>query len=66
MKSERDFLHDISTPVATALFILDSMLDSPDQIALDRLEKLKSKLAEMGDLIARRREQLKSEQAKGK
>jgi hypothetical protein len=46
---ERKFLHDISSPVSTGLFLIDSIIDSL---------KLNSALQKMKDLIKSRRDLL--------
>lgn len=60
MKTEREFLHDISTPISTALFIMESLIESLDQNRAHEGEKLQKKLLEIRDLIERRRSELKS------
>ncbi|HEX4925130.1 MAG TPA: hypothetical protein VFV50_13640 [Bdellovibrionales bacterium] len=61
MKSEREFLHDVSTPVATALFIADSLAESLAAADAAQAKKLLAKLLEIRDLIERRRNQIKSD-----
>ncbi len=60
MKTEREFLHDISTPVATALFLIDSLLDNSSEVQDDKLKKLQIKLEEIKVHIESRRNDLKT------
>ncbi len=60
MKSERDFLHDLSTPLATALFLIETLTDQNGDVDNAQVEKLKKKLMDMRFLIENRRDETKN------
>ena len=71
MKSaERKFLHDIATPLATAIFILDTLKEDllasngKDSPLIQMTEELEKALNKTRDLLAERREILISQENK--
>ena len=70
IKEERKFLHDISSPVGTALFILDSILDPNQRVVMNPgdLKQLKNayeSLLKTKDMIQERRRILIEKQDQG-
>ncbi len=62
MRTEREFLHDISTPMSTVLFILDSLLDDAQGSQKEKLERLQIKINDLKEAIESRRDEIKSNQ----
>lgn len=63
MRTEREFLHDISSPLSTLLFIVDSLIDDAPADQNEKLQKLQTKLNEIRVLIEARRNEIKSSQS---
>jgi hypothetical protein len=59
MRPERDFLHDISTPIATVLFLLDTILPEDEAEKNQSFQKLKKKISEIQKLVEDRRREVK-------
>lgn len=66
-KGEKDFIHDLSTPLGTAILVLDSLLEGMKEnpsIELQDVERLKtvySMLDRLKNLVHSRRETLMNE-----
>ncbi len=60
---ERKFLHDISNPLTTALFLLDTMIDSNGENpapGMERLVKVRMALRRSQEMVHARREELQA------
>ena len=58
---ERKFLHDLSNPLTTALFLLDAMLESNREntpVGMEKLFKVQKALKNCQELVHARRESL--------
>lgn len=68
---ERKFLHDISSPVGTAIFVLDMVMDdlqstSPESPSLPRIQQAYALLEQIKSSIEGRRKEILSEAASEK
>jgi hypothetical protein len=62
MRTEREFLHDVSSPISTMLFMIDSIMDDATEAQNEKLAKLQNKINELRKLIEERRNEIKSNQ----
>jgi hypothetical protein len=60
VKTEREFLHDISTPLATALFLIETFLEANGSDQNETGQKLHKKLMEMRHMLENRKNEIRT------